>query len=61
MEEVMVKIRADKDHYYIQYGAGAQWEKIKKSSLPWSVSAILNTYLSEKFNLIIDAEYDTDA
>ncbi len=55
-EEVMVKIRKDANFFYIQYGSGAQWEKIRIADLPWSVEAILNTYMDDKYNLVIETE-----
>ncbi len=57
VEDVIVKIRRDKDFFYIQY-AGGQWEKIKISDLPWSVAALINTYFDKRFALTIDAEDD---
>ncbi len=59
VEDVIVKIRRDKDFFYIQY-AGGQWEKIKISDLPWSVAALLNTYFDERFALTIDAGEDDE-
>ena len=55
-EIVRVKIREDKDTYDIQYGSGAQWERMKKSDLPWSVAALINAYVSGEYEPLIEIE-----
>lgn len=57
-QEIMVKIARTEKYFYIQYGGGANIEKIKISDLPWSVRAILNTYFDSSINMIIETEED---
>ncbi len=55
-EKIKVKIRKEGNYFYIMYGAGGQWEKIKRDSLPWSVAALLNTCTSSEYDVIIEGE-----
>ena len=53
-EIVKVRLQADKDHFYLQYGGGAQWEKYKKKDLPWGLCALLNAFVSDEFEPVIE-------
>ena len=53
---VKVKISRDAKYFYIQYGGGAEWEKVKISDLPWAIKALLNTFTSGEYEAIIEAE-----
>ena len=55
-EKVNVKIQRDAKYFYIQYGSGAEWEKVKMTDLPWSVKALLNTFTSGEYEAHIEAE-----
>ena len=55
-EKVKVKISRDAKYFYIQYGGGAEWEKVKISDLPWAIKALLNTFTSGEYEAIIEAE-----
>ena len=55
-EKVNVKIQRDKKYFYIQYGGGAEWEKIEIAELPWTVKALLNTFTSGEYEAHIEAE-----
>lgn len=55
-EKVKVKIERDAKYFYIQYGSGAEWEKVKIMDLPWTVRALLNTFTSGEYEADIEAE-----
>ena len=55
-EKVKVKIQRDAKYFYIQYGSGAEWEKVKITDLPWTVRALLNTFTSGEYEADIEAE-----
>lgn len=55
-EKVNIKIQRDKSYFYIQYSNSAEWEKIATNELPWSVAALLNTFVSGEYEAAIEAE-----
>lgn len=55
-EKVNIKIQRDQKYFYIQYGGGAEWEKVATNELPWSVTALLNTFVSGEYEANIEAK-----
>lgn len=55
-QKVKVKIERDGKYFYIQYGSGAEWEKVKIADLHWSVKALLNTFTSGEYEAVIEAK-----
>lgn len=55
-EKVKIKIQYDAKYFYINYGGGAEWEKVNPSELPYSVRALLNTLVSREYEAIITSE-----
>ena len=54
-EKVNIKIRRDKNCFYIRYGIGAEYYVVI-NKLPWSVALLLKTLVSKEYEAVIEAE-----
>ena len=57
-EEIVVKIRQDRNYFYILLGDSMDWEKIRKDSLPHSIRTLLKAYMSPRYNVLVQADID---